>query len=544
MLSAGLAVEPPHRVGHGLGSSLGAGLGAGLGAALGAGLGPPSHHPMLQAFTTGEFLRPMPPHRWVPGEPGPGAAMFSPPDLRFWLHQQHQQHHLARYAAASQSVSHHRLPPQSPTPSPQAAPPPAPSPAPVNLSAGHKEDKERAVHSHSSSAAMGYHYPHYPMAAPMFPPAPYSPYGSRLPPPGAPADAPAAYSPPAGSPAPLPPPSHPAPKPAVASKTFKVPVPAGPPSGGKDSAKHRSASHAAHASHAAKHPPLVSTSTSMLPPMSSAAPIMTTTATPHHPMHAAPGAQEYHHPAAAAAPAATPAPATTLPQFWKGSFIRLASGELKRVQETKAEDFVASAERNPTLRADPATVVRIQSTLSCRVTIALSVGGSESEIETTSEHPFCVYGNGWASCSPERSLQLLGLNCRTLQVGDVVVSLTHRQQPQQQQQQHQQPPPKAPQRAQASSGARGGRGKKQPAVNLPPPTGHPRAPAHHLPGPGPAPGPASTPTADSAASMAGKKRRWSAPDQLAAAAAEEAQAAAQAAAAAGMPPSKLARVPE
>lgn len=63
MLSAGLAVEPAHRGNHGLGSTLGAGLGAGLGAALGAGLGPPTHHPMLQAFTGGEFLRPLPPHR-------------------------------------------------------------------------------------------------------------------------------------------------------------------------------------------------------------------------------------------------------------------------------------------------------------------------------------------------------------------------------------------------------------------------------------------------------------------------------------------------
>lgn len=43
----------------------------------------------------------------------------------------------------------------------------------------------------------------------------------------------------------------------------------------------------------------------------------------------------------------------------------------------KAEDFVASAERNPTLRADPATVVRIQTLHSSRVSITLSVSGSE-----------------------------------------------------------------------------------------------------------------------------------------------------------------------
>lgn len=164
----------------------------------------------------------------------------------------------------------------------------------------------------------------------------------------------------------------------------------------------------------------------------------------------------------------------------------------------------------------------------------------QSDIETSSEHPFFVYGFGWASCSPDRSQQLLGLSCRPLQVGDVVVSLTHRQQAPQQP--ARQPPPPQPQRpapkAQTARRANKKQQQQQPTTALlPPPTGLPRT--LHLPGP------ASTPTASStstsgldAATASGKKRRWSAPDQLAAAAEEAA------AAAAALPSPKLARVPE
>jgi ataxin 1/1L len=61
------------------------------------------------------------------------------------------------------------------------------------------------------------------------------------------------------------------------------------------------------------------------------------------------------------------------------------------------------------------------------------------------EHPFFVYGQGWASCNPEGSLRLFGLKCQRLQVGDICISLKPRehkinqpkhQQQLQQQQQH------------------------------------------------------------------------------------------------------------
>lgn len=66
-------------------------------------------------------------------------------------------------------------------------------------------------------------------------------------------------------------------------------------------------------------------------------------------------------------PPATPTKPTlntnnnTVPgNFAKGSLIQLASGELRRVEDMRTEDFVLSAERNPELRLAESTVVRIE----------------------------------------------------------------------------------------------------------------------------------------------------------------------------------------
>ena len=47
-------------------------------------------------------------------------------------------------------------------------------------------------------------------------------------------------------------------------------------------------------------------------------------------------------------------------------------------------------------------------------------------VEATLEHPFFVFGQGWSSCSTERTLQRYGLECHRLSVGDVCISLTHK----------------------------------------------------------------------------------------------------------------------
>ena len=47
-------------------------------------------------------------------------------------------------------------------------------------------------------------------------------------------------------------------------------------------------------------------------------------------------------------------------------------------------------------------------------------------VEATLEHPFFVFGQGWSSCDPQRTVQRFGLRCQRLSVGDVCISLTHK----------------------------------------------------------------------------------------------------------------------
>lgn len=45
-------------------------------------------------------------------------------------------------------------------------------------------------------------------------------------------------------------------------------------------------------------------------------------------------------------------------------------------------------------------------------------------VEVLLEYPFFVFGQGWSSCCPDRTTQLLELPCTKLSVGDVCISLT------------------------------------------------------------------------------------------------------------------------
>ena len=47
-------------------------------------------------------------------------------------------------------------------------------------------------------------------------------------------------------------------------------------------------------------------------------------------------------------------------------------------------------------------------------------------VEADLEHPFFVFGSGWSSASPNRTLARYNLQCNELKVGDVCISLTHR----------------------------------------------------------------------------------------------------------------------
>ncbi|XP_072303927.1 ataxin-1a [Eucyclogobius newberryi] len=116
------------------------------------------------------------------------------------------------------------------------------------------------------------------------------------------------------------------------------------------------------------------------------------------------------------------------PYFIKGSIIQLADGELKRVEELKTEDFIQSAEISSELKIDSSTVERIEGSRTSPnlavVQFAVGEHRAQVNVEVLVEYPFFVFGQGWSSCCPDRTTQLLELPCTKLSVGDVCISLT------------------------------------------------------------------------------------------------------------------------
>uniref|UniRef100_A0A8C6T056 Ataxin 1-like n=1 Tax=Neogobius melanostomus TaxID=47308 RepID=A0A8C6T056_9GOBI len=118
-----------------------------------------------------------------------------------------------------------------------------------------------------------------------------------------------------------------------------------------------------------------------------------------------------------------PVTSSTPSHFMKGAIIQLATGELKRVEDLQTQDFVRSAELSGGLKIDSSMVVNIHASQQRPglVSLHFTVGEQQSKvtIDVPPEHPFFVFGQGWSSCSPERTAQLYGLPSHHLQVGDV-----------------------------------------------------------------------------------------------------------------------------
>ncbi|XP_038841366.1 ataxin-1-like [Salvelinus namaycush] len=127
------------------------------------------------------------------------------------------------------------------------------------------------------------------------------------------------------------------------------------------------------------------------------------------------------------APSSAPSGSTLPAYFIKGSIIQLADGELKRVEDLKTDDFIQSAEISSELKIDSSTVERIDDSHTSNFAIVqFSVGEHRAQVsvEVQVEYPFFVFGQGWSSCCPDRTTQLLELPCTKLSVGDVCISLT------------------------------------------------------------------------------------------------------------------------
>ncbi|KAL4235132.1 RNA binding [Mactra antiquata] len=117
------------------------------------------------------------------------------------------------------------------------------------------------------------------------------------------------------------------------------------------------------------------------------------------------------------------------PHFQKGSIIQLGNGEYKRVEDLETNDFRVSADVSNDLKIDSSTVVQIEENETHGTAVlGFAVGEHKIQVtvEATVEHPFFVFGQGWSSCEPTWTLKRYGLECHKLSVGDICVSLTHK----------------------------------------------------------------------------------------------------------------------
>ncbi|XP_062872181.1 ataxin-1 [Trichomycterus rosablanca] len=122
-----------------------------------------------------------------------------------------------------------------------------------------------------------------------------------------------------------------------------------------------------------------------------------------------------------------PPPSAVLPHFAKGSLIELAGGRLKRVEELLTEDFLHSADTSPEFHLSTCTILLISPGPSDgfnHLQVLLTDRNTQELLTVLEEYPFFVRDRGWSSCSPRRSAQLYGLQCRQLSTGDVCLALT------------------------------------------------------------------------------------------------------------------------
>ncbi|KAH8304652.1 hypothetical protein KR018_010346, partial [Drosophila ironensis] len=124
--------------------------------------------------------------------------------------------------------------------------------------------------------------------------------------------------------------------------------------------------------------------------------------------------------------------------FRKGTYIRLASGALRRIEDIRTEDFIQSAMRSHRFTLREATVVRIDygspygevrpiHEPQVNITFNYDTEHEKVNLLVSPGHPLFVYGQGWASCNPIASLQMFELRCQQLQVGDICLSLVTRE---------------------------------------------------------------------------------------------------------------------
>ncbi|CAL2028976.1 unnamed protein product [Caenorhabditis brenneri] len=122
-------------------------------------------------------------------------------------------------------------------------------------------------------------------------------------------------------------------------------------------------------------------------------------------------------------------PATTYypTHFMRGTQLNVANG-IKKVEDLSSDDFLRCAAESDDVIVNASIVSSIKVTAGS-VTLVFETGLERQQVQLRCqiEHPFFVLGKGWSSCNPRKSGENYGLDCEMLQVDDVCIVLTRKE---------------------------------------------------------------------------------------------------------------------
>lgn len=114
--------------------------------------------------------------------------------------------------------------------------------------------------------------------------------------------------------------------------------------------------------------------------------------------------------------------------FMRGTQLHVANGDVKKVEDLSSDDFLKCAAESDDVIVN-ASIVREIRINSGSVTIVFETGLERQRVplKCQIEHPFFVLGKGWSSCNPRKSGENYGLDCQLLEIGNVCVVLTRKE---------------------------------------------------------------------------------------------------------------------
>lgn len=115
--------------------------------------------------------------------------------------------------------------------------------------------------------------------------------------------------------------------------------------------------------------------------------------------------------------------------YEKGTSIRLANGNMKKIEDLHTTDFLESEKLDSYVKIERTMVIKLElnpQNNSVFITFSLGRFKLQVTIEADVEHPFFVVDQGWSSTVPRLSLSRYQLNCQQLKLGDVCISITNR----------------------------------------------------------------------------------------------------------------------